>query len=442
MDFSVDPLFKKTSADFDEGGARGLLLNNLSLDQNCKIIFDASDATVECDLEDTSNKQVIMSIENIQVEEPIITDDYSLSSDEDVSSDNEEAQNISDPIAEDLPDTTKEDQLDATKEDQPKTTQEDDPAISVEITKESSPSAQEQPLLEGGITKENSPVAQINEDSRVEIYRLKGRERYSTNEKDVLTICFIAKLPSFEDLPDFHIVPFLNGFDFFTDDANLAIPDLDNEDDEDDAMMDIVRELDVAPDAYQFDDYDVDYGMDDMDMDPFANTVDDQQYPENENTEPQDIEPESPKYPENDFLSALIYNGDQELLDYFDSTLVKNWAGPEHWKLRRSVDKKHATTTASNDAEQTEKIKRTITRKIVSDFLLPFRNVLEEEDAQEEKVFEQAIRKPALGRDTLIKMADNILPEDIHFSSKLLLQYSLKPAFPVSFIEYFVHDKY
>lgn len=434
MDFSVDPLFKKTSADFDEGGARGLLLNHLSLDQNCKIIFDASDATVECDLEDANNEQIIMSIENIQVEEPIITDNDNLSSDEDVSSDGEETQNISDPIVEDQPGTTQEDQPDATKED--------DLAVTEEITKESSPSAQEQPLLEGDTIKENSPVAQINEDSRVEIYRLKGRERYSTNEKYILTTYFIAKLPSFEDLPDFHIVPFLNGFDFFTDDANLAIPDLDNEDDEDDAMMDITRDLDVAPDAFQFDDYDVDYGMDDMDMDPFADTVDDQQYPDNENADPQEIEPESPKYPENDFLSALIYNGDQELLDYFDSTLVKNWAGPEHWKLRRPVDKKPATATASIDAEQTEKTKRTITRKVISDFLLPFRDVLEEEDAPEDKVFEQAVRKPALGRDTLIKMADNILPEDIHFSSKLLLQYSLKPAFPVSFMEYFIYDKY
>lgn len=47
VDFAVDPLFKKTSADFDEGGARGLLLNHLNLDQDCKIIFDSSDARPE-----------------------------------------------------------------------------------------------------------------------------------------------------------------------------------------------------------------------------------------------------------------------------------------------------------------------------------------------------------------------------------------------------------
>ena len=29
LEFDVDPLFQKTSAKFDEGGAKGLLLNNL-----------------------------------------------------------------------------------------------------------------------------------------------------------------------------------------------------------------------------------------------------------------------------------------------------------------------------------------------------------------------------------------------------------------------------
>jgi condensin complex subunit 2 len=38
----VDPLFKKTSADFDEGGARGLLLNHLHISYDGRMIFDAS----------------------------------------------------------------------------------------------------------------------------------------------------------------------------------------------------------------------------------------------------------------------------------------------------------------------------------------------------------------------------------------------------------------
>lgn len=45
LEFSVDPLFKKASADFDEGGAKGLLLNHLSIDNTGRIVFDSSDDT-------------------------------------------------------------------------------------------------------------------------------------------------------------------------------------------------------------------------------------------------------------------------------------------------------------------------------------------------------------------------------------------------------------
>ncbi|TDZ39527.1 Condensin complex subunit 2 [Colletotrichum trifolii] len=43
LEFAVDPLFKKTSADFDEGGAKGLLLNHLMIDSQGRIVFDSSD---------------------------------------------------------------------------------------------------------------------------------------------------------------------------------------------------------------------------------------------------------------------------------------------------------------------------------------------------------------------------------------------------------------
>lgn len=41
--FAVDPLFKKTSAQFDAGGARGLLLNNLSVYRGTHVMFDSCD---------------------------------------------------------------------------------------------------------------------------------------------------------------------------------------------------------------------------------------------------------------------------------------------------------------------------------------------------------------------------------------------------------------
>ena len=42
----VDPLFKKTSSMFDEGGASGLLLNNLAVHKGCNICFDSEEVPV------------------------------------------------------------------------------------------------------------------------------------------------------------------------------------------------------------------------------------------------------------------------------------------------------------------------------------------------------------------------------------------------------------
>eukprot|EP00052_Salpingoeca_macrocollata_P017771 m.145392 g.145392 ORF g.145392 m.145392 type:complete len:712 (+) comp20494_c0_seq1:37-2172(+) len=44
LEFAVDPLFSKTSAAFDEGGARGLLLNHLSVQKSCELVFDSQDS--------------------------------------------------------------------------------------------------------------------------------------------------------------------------------------------------------------------------------------------------------------------------------------------------------------------------------------------------------------------------------------------------------------
>ncbi|KAK5675812.1 hypothetical protein LTS10_011543 [Elasticomyces elasticus] len=51
LEFSVDPLFKKAAADFDEGGAKGLLMNHLSIDNTGRIVFDSSD-----DVQDDANE--------------------------------------------------------------------------------------------------------------------------------------------------------------------------------------------------------------------------------------------------------------------------------------------------------------------------------------------------------------------------------------------------
>ncbi|CAA6671288.1 unnamed protein product [Spirodela intermedia] len=48
--FTVDPLYHQTSAKFDEGGAKGLLLNNLGVYGDCQVLFDSleSPTNVTC----------------------------------------------------------------------------------------------------------------------------------------------------------------------------------------------------------------------------------------------------------------------------------------------------------------------------------------------------------------------------------------------------------
>jgi condensin complex subunit 2 len=67
LEFAVDPLFKKASADFDEGGAKGLLLNHLSIDSEGRIVFDSSDdagdATMKSDKTDLEAEQELEKTE-------------------------------------------------------------------------------------------------------------------------------------------------------------------------------------------------------------------------------------------------------------------------------------------------------------------------------------------------------------------------------------------
>lgn len=47
VEYAVDPLFKKTCADFDEGGSKGLLMNHLAISKYGSVVFDAGEAEKE-----------------------------------------------------------------------------------------------------------------------------------------------------------------------------------------------------------------------------------------------------------------------------------------------------------------------------------------------------------------------------------------------------------
>ena len=164
----MDPLFKKTSADFDEGGARGLLLNHLGIDQQCKIIFDASDATVECELEELDGEHT--TIEHIEANEQAAAEsEEEQESDEEAEDEeveNKEAENEEEGTAE--KNTAEGEAEDEVMLDAPETTKED---AEDQIMTENN---QDQPMTDN---KPENETSKEEEDKRIEIFRLKGKDR-------------------------------------------------------------------------------------------------------------------------------------------------------------------------------------------------------------------------------------------------------------------------
>lgn len=62
-------------------------------------------------------------------------------------------------------------------------------------------------------------------------------------------------------------------------------------------------------------------------------------------------------------------------------------------------------------------------------FQIPFDT--EEESEGEDVLFATTTRLLTLSKDAISKMKSQSMPDDIHFSSKQLLQYFIKPMFPV-----------
>ncbi|VAH61003.1 unnamed protein product [Triticum turgidum subsp. durum] len=71
--FTVDPLYHQTTAQFDEGGAKGLLLYNLGVYGSCCVLFDSFEAPDKCILSDPEKAEVIdLSFAKEQIEQMIV----------------------------------------------------------------------------------------------------------------------------------------------------------------------------------------------------------------------------------------------------------------------------------------------------------------------------------------------------------------------------------
>ncbi|KAG2172731.1 hypothetical protein INT43_000078 [Umbelopsis isabellina] len=360
LDFTVDPLFKKTSADFDEGGARGLLLNNLTIDRDCKIIFDASDAFAEAEEEESPRSD--------GQENPV--------------------QPAEERPTEEEP-TTQSEVMDEQPEDVPVSEQAED-AMDVE-----------QPETEEEKPAEPKLDEQTHHDNKVEVSRLK------------------AKLPSLEELMTMEISPSLRGFEFSSTDA-LDIPFTKQNND---VHVDNSQEIDQDP-GYQ---QDVQQEAND-DIDDLFNDIDNDDDVHQEDTqlegflEPADAGTDAATV--KNYEMAMNPDLQADMFSYFDAAFMRNWAGPEHWKLRRPMSKLPAKDTNEQNTEEGEDAQKSKKAKKV-----PFEiDFLNSEDLDEATLFandKKGSITMAVKRDS--KNSTHLLPDDMHFSSRQLLHYFLKP---------------
>ncbi|KAL8781139.1 MAG: hypothetical protein Q9213_006139 [Squamulea squamosa] len=344
LEFSVDPLFKKASADFDEGGAKGLLLNHLSIDSEGRIVFDSSDD------------------------------------------------------AHDTPTELEEDESEASRKE--------------------------------GILQDVNPLK----------LRVPGIDLNS------LASLFF---PNMSQLDEHDICPSMKTFDLGDPSGSLDIPflkasedwrqEIPNVENDGPALADQTRIVLDEDNAAGFgDDDDALLGGFDLAADAGFGEGGDA-WAKNATTEPR-LRVHSRGYEEgveesngndeqgvvtgsfdpngNAYAIALHHSNDvdhDDIMNYFDNASKKNWAGPEHWRIRRI--KGTIKPIGSAPAKRREKAPFEI------DFLSPLGPSLAE------LIYTPAVSNAAISlpKAQWKSKTRNLLPDDKHFNSRQLLRLFLKP---------------
>ncbi|OGE52528.1 hypothetical protein PENARI_c010G11651 [Penicillium arizonense] len=339
LEFAVDPLFKKASADFDEGGAKGLLLNHLAIDGHGRIVFDSSDDAVDDNAKTAEDDRQESADPEQETEDqpkppqPTASETFENNTEIDLAS-------LATQFFPDLDRLGEQDICPSLKN-----LDLGDPSGSLDL-----------PLLKA---PEEWRQDKLNEDGHP------------------------VDDPSGIMLDDDNAV----GFD--DDDGTLAGFDLSGDAGFGDGGEVWAREAALEPmlKVHRMDHDNADGEGEEGDEDAYAIS-----------------------------MSHQPNNHDHEnILSYFDNALQKNWAGPEHWKIRRI--KEHAAPSTAAPKQRKEK------EPFEIDFAAPL------DPAIAELIYTPASSNSAvsLPKTQWKTKGRNLLPDDKHFNSRNLLQLFLKP---------------
>ena len=349
----MDPLFKKASADFDEGGAKGLLLNHLAIDSQGRIVFDSSDDTNDA----TADPENLARCEISKGKE---ASEECLKSGQEVTAPGkrQEAEiDLEYLSSKFFPDIARLDEQDICPS--LKGFDLGNPAGSLDI-----------PLL-----KSQDDTHQNNDDPPVHSQSMGFGEQTGIYLED--------NAPGFDDNDDAVLARFdIGGEAAFGDGgevwaknaavhAGLQMPDGISEGQE---MEDVPFGRDNGPSG--FDPTDSGYAV--------------------------------------SLRQRHSANDHDDIMSYFDNALRKNWAGPEHWRIRKIKDnvKPSGPTTKRKEKEPFE-----------IDFFSPLDLI------QAEVIYTPAASNSAISlpKAQWISKTRNLLPDDKHFNSRQLLSLFIKP---------------
>ncbi|KAI0031273.1 condensin complex subunit 2/barren, partial [Vararia minispora EC-137] len=130
----------------------------------------------------------------------------------------------------------------------------------------------------------------------------------------------------------------------------------------------------------------------------------------------------------------VIGDANGGMMEYFDQAFKRNWAGPEHWKLKRVIRRPEATDGAAKPRKEKK-------QRVDIDFSTP-------SPKEVKLVAKELFAPPARGAGLTLPKAscvpskrtaknrkikgkrdEHVLPDDVHFSSKELVHLFLKPKF-------------
>ncbi|KAL9612867.1 MAG: hypothetical protein Q9167_002551 [Letrouitia subvulpina] len=354
LEFAVDPLFKKASADFDEGGAKGLLLNHLMIDAHGRIVFDSSDEANDT-TDDTRTKRI-----DTAAGQNTNANDENTAADENSSQD----QSRNAPI--DLhalgsmffPDINRLDEQDICPS--LKGFDLGDPASSLDI-----------PFLKS--SEDGQPNgADVDGDSR--------RQNAGLGDQTGVLLD--------DD----------NAAEFDDDDGALAGFDLPADTGFGEGGEAWARDEAVAPRLRVYN------GEPEMGAENASSN----------GAEVGDFDPDGQTYTVS--LNTDIQGRKHEdILSYFDSALRKDWAGPEHWRIRRLK-----SVTKSSQVAPSRRKEKTL---FEIDFFSPL------ESSVAEMIYTPATSTSAISlpKNQWKSRTRNLLPDDKHFNSRQLLRLFLKP---------------